>query len=173
MVKHISAIILGMIFLISSSGFLMYKSHCTCTGNEQVTVFVKSEICESESSKESDAEMSCCSTKEIANLVEEEGPSCCSLKESISCESQSNGCDCDNTEVTYLKLKNQVVKEDVKFTRIEPIELAVLFTALSLEFFDIDHFTELKRPYVDPPPIHSKSLDFLIQIQQLKIPYIT
>lgn len=171
LVKYISAILLGLIFLVSSSGFMIYKSHCACTGTDQVTIFIKSEICKSEdSSYQEEEEMSCCSSKDLINDVSLEETSCCASIESNTSESHSVNCDCNNSEVTYLKLKNQIVKEEVKFMRIEPIELVVFFTSFSSEFFDIDYFTNIKKFYVDLPFFKSSALDFLIQIQQLKIP---
>lgn len=156
----------------------MYKSNCACTGNEQITVFVKSEICTSEKVMDSNEEgdMVCCSTN-IPNEVEiPVESSCCSSKgkveaeETTTCKMHSTNCDCDKPEVTYLKLQNKVLKEEVKFIKVEPVVLIVLHTLLSSDILLEGNSTEIKNPSIDPPPIKGSSLDFLIQIQQLKIP---
>jgi hypothetical protein len=165
-----------MIFLVSSSGFLMYKSNCACTGNEQVTVFVKSEICTSDMVMDSseEAEMSCCSTNTAVEVENPAESSCCSSKEkgveNLRCQEHESDYDCDKTEVTYLKLQNKVLKEEVKFIKVEPVVLMVLHTLLSSDVLLDGNTPELENPYIDPPPIKGTSLDFLIQIQQLKIP---
>ena len=135
----------------------MYKSHCSCTGNEQVSVFVQKETC---NVKESE---SCC-TEVIS--------SCCSTKETNQCESHSSDCDCDKLEVTYIKLTNKVVKEEVKFTKVEPVELLVVYAAVQFNLWETGESIDFYTPYIGPPPIHHSSLEFLIQIQQLKIPHI-
>lgn len=155
LVKSISAILIGTIFLISSSGFLIYKSHCSCTGNEQVSIFVENEICETE---ESD---SCC---EIA-LV-----SCCSDNETNLCESHSNDCDCNNSEVTYVKLTDKVVKGEVRFLKVEPIQLIIPFATLQLNLPEAVELTETGITYLDQPSLFESSIDFLIRLNQLKIP---
>lgn len=154
----------------------MYKSNCACTGNEEVSVFVKSEICTSEEnvSSNEEAEMLCCpSTIPVENEIAEES-SCCSSKdkkeEVLSCQSHEGNCECSQPEVTYLKLQNTVLKEEVKFTKVEPVILAVLHTILTPEELLGFNHAENEKPFIDPPPIISSSLDFLIHIQQLKIP---
>jgi hypothetical protein len=167
-----------MIFLVSSSGFLMYKSNCACTGHEQVTVFVKGETCTSEKAMDSneEAEMSCCSTNTPIEVENPTASSCCSSKENevetLTCQKHSTNCDCDQTEVTYLKLQNKVLKEEVKFIKVEPFVLMVLHTLLSSDVLHEGNTHELENPYIDPPPIKGSSLDFLIQIHQLKIPVL-
>lgn len=150
LVKQISAILLGVLFLMSSSGFMIYKSKCSCTGNEQVSLFVNSEICKSE-------------TTEVEK-------SCCAVEETTQCQSHTNDCDCDSPEVTYFKLKNQVINEEVKFTLIQPIEFLVLYSSLQFDYNEDSRSVELDKEYNDPPPLIESSHDFLIQIQQLKIP---
>jgi hypothetical protein len=44
--KNIAIILLGIIFLISATGVLVYYSHCSCSGIEQVSVYVSPETCE-------------------------------------------------------------------------------------------------------------------------------
>ena len=135
----------------------MYKSHCSCTGNEQVSVFVQTEICNAQGSD------SCC---------EETVISCCSANETQHCASLTSDCDCNKPEVTYLKLNNKVVKEEVQFTKADPIQLLVVYAAIQLNLWETIESVDLNTNYIDPPPIHDSSLEFLIHIHQLKIPHI-
>ncbi len=156
-VKHIAAILMGMIFLISSSGFMIYKSHCSCSGNKQVTVFVTPETCETEFHQHHEHDQN---GDEYS----------CSDKECDDCATHTDDCGCSSPEATFLKLKNPGIDEEIKFINIQSIQLFVAFNILLLnlseEFVKID----TENFYVDPPPISTSSLDFLIKIQQLRIP---
>lgn len=103
-----------------------------------------------------------------------EKPSCHSSKEkgikNSICQNHTGDFNCDKTEVTYLKLQNKVLKEEIKFIKIEPAVLMVLNTLLSSDILLERNTTELENLCTDLPPIKFSSLDFLIQIQQLKIP---
>lgn len=138
----------------------MYKSHCACTGNEQVSLFVQLEICNTDDSEthENEMEMSCCSIKEEPEANE--------------CQAHSTDCECENPEITYIKLKNQVVNEEVKFTKVQPIQIAIIYSTLQTNFWDNINSSDYNTAYSDPPPLVSTAHDFLIQIQQLKIPHI-
>lgn len=158
-VKHIAAILFGVIFLISSSGFMIYKSNCSCTGNKQVTVFVTPETCESEAHQHH---------KHDNNGDE----SSCSVNECESCSNHTENCGCSSPESTYFKLINQVIDEEVKFIELQPIQIFIAFNSINIHILDELESIENYNYYVDPPPIFTSSLDFLIQIQQLKIPHI-
>jgi len=148
-----------MIFLISSSGFMIYKSNCSCTGNKQVTVFVTPETCESEFHENQEHDSG-------ANEV------CCSATECDDCSTHTDDCGCSSPEATYLKLKNQGIDEEVKFINVQLAQIFVAFNLLPLNFLEELEETNLETFYIDPPPISISSLDFLIQIKQLKIPRI-
>ena len=153
---QILSIVLGAIFLVLSSGFLIYKSHCSCTGKEQVSVFIQKEVCEIQDIG------FCC--KEIAN-------SCCSSLLTEQCESLLSICDCDEPEVMFVKLIDKIVNEELRFTKIKPVQLIVAFTTVQFNNFLVtDNSVDFIQLYIDPPPIHNSSLEFIIQIQQLKIP---
>ncbi len=137
---------------MSSSGFLIYKSQCACTGNEKVSLFVNQEICKAE--------------------FDETETSCCWVKEENEYQNHDADCDCDKPEVTYFKLQNKVLKEEVRFVRNYPIEILVAITTFQFNLWDNKEALETGFQYIDPPPIRSSSLDFLIQIHQLKIPHL-
>lgn len=135
----------------------MYKSLCSCTGNEKVTVFVQSEICETHD------QVFCC---------KEEVKPCCSSKETQQCKSHSSDCNCDKPELTYIKLIDYVVNEEVKFTKANPVIVMVAFSIVQFKLWETDEQVESGYTYIDPPPVHNSSLEFLILINQLKIPHI-
>lgn len=65
-----------------------------------------------------------------------------------------------------------MVKEDVKFTKVDPIQLLVVYAASQLQLWETEESFDFGLSYGDPPPIHNSSQEFLISIQQLKIPHI-
>ena len=42
---QILPVLVAIIFMISTNGILIYKTHCACTGNEQVSLYVMPESC--------------------------------------------------------------------------------------------------------------------------------
>lgn len=146
--KQISTILLAMIFLISSSGFIMYKSFCLCTGNKQVSVFVQNKICSSKGIQ------SCCEEK------------------TKSCASESSDCDCGKPEITYIKLTNTILEKEIQFTKVEPTQMLVVYAFAQFNLWVTEELVNTESPYIDPPPIYNSSQEFLISIQQLKIPSI-
>jgi hypothetical protein len=155
-VKHIAAIIFGMIFLISSSGFMIYKSHCTCTGKNYVSVFVTPKTCYSEAHHhKNDVNTTSCSTEHCED-----------------CINHTEDCGCAAPKGVFLKLVNQVIDEEVKFIEIQPIEIFTAFCNVNIHILDESEIEEDHNFYVDPPPILTTSHDFLIQIQKLKIPLV-
>ena len=156
MLKHIAVILMGMIFLISSSGFMIYKSNCSCSGDKQVTVFVTPETCDTE-------------FHEHHEHNSDENEVCCSAHECDDCTAHTDDCGCSSPEATYLKLKNPGIEEEAKFLKVQQIQIFVAFNLLAQTFLEEIEDKVLETFYVDPPPIKASSLDFLIQIHQLKI----
>ena len=156
-IKHIAIILVGMIFLVSSSGFMIYKSNCSCTGNKQVTVFVTPETCQAEAHHQHE---------------NSENDFSCSAEHCEDCINHTDDCGCSSPEAVYLKLINQVINEEVKFIEIQPIKIFTSFCTINIHILDESLADENLDFYVDPPPIITSSLDYLIQIQKLKIPLI-
>lgn len=71
-----------------------------------------------------------------------------------------------------MKLINKVVNEDVRFTKVDPIQFLLVYVTNQLEFGEAEESFDSDLIYCDPPPIHNSSQEFLISIQQLKIPHI-
>ncbi|WP_321996027.1 hypothetical protein [Draconibacterium orientale] len=158
--KNIATLFLLVVFLFTSTGFIVYKSHCTCSGEDYTSIIVKPETCATEFHQHHKHDQS---ENEIVCSVEE-------CHECHSCDGHSNSCGCDSPESIFLKLKDKAVDDDVKFVAVQPIELKVLSLKLleELTIRSEDNITDWF--YTDPPPKITSSLDFLIQIQKLKIP---
>ncbi len=160
LVKHIAVILVGMIFLVSSSGFIIYKSHCSCTDKNHVSVFVTPETCQAEAHQHH------------KHATNDENEFSCSADKCEVCSDHTEDCGCSSPETVYLKLLNQVINEEVKFIEIQPIQIFAAFHNINIHIFDESEIDENSNYYVDPPPNFTSSLDFLIQIQKLKIPII-
>ena len=149
-----------MIFLFSSTGFILYKSYCSCSGDNYTSIIVKPSTCETEFHQHHQHDQE---NNEIA--CDEEACHECHV-----CEDHPNSCGCDSPESIFLKLKDKAVDDEIKFVAVQPVELKVSSSEL-LEELTIN--SEDNIPgffYADPPPKISSSLDFLIRIQKLKIP---
>ena len=147
-----------MIFMLSSSGYVMYKTSCSCTGKEQTSVFVKPDTCED-------------NFHEHHKHDSHENEIVCSAHECHECTSHTEACGCDSPEVFFFKLKDQAVDEEVKFVSlVTEIELFISSVDLLNNIIDTKTEIDVNTPYIDPPPKITSSLDFLIHIQQLKIP---
>lgn len=157
-VKNILVILLGMIFLISSSGYVMYKTHCSCTNREQTSLFVKPETCETSFHKHHKHDAG---NKEIT----------CNANECHECATHTKSCGCDTPEVFFFKLKDKAIDDEVKFVATASVmKLNVATNDLLYDISETDSGIEVITPYTDSPHKITSSLDFLITIQQLKIP---
>ncbi|MDX8339663.1 hypothetical protein SLH46_10745 [Draconibacterium sp. IB214405] len=157
---NIATLFLLTVFLFSSTGFIVYKSHCTCSGEEYTSIIIKPATCETEFHQHHKHDQS---HNEIACLEDE-------CHECHSCEDHSNSCGCDSPESIFLKLKDKAVDDEVKFVAVQPIELIVLSSELLEELTIKSDELLTKSFYTDPPPKITSSIDFLIRIQNLKIP---
>lgn len=148
---------MGAIFLMSSSGYVMYKSSCSCTGKAQTSVFIKPETCETSFHQHHTHD---------ADGVEQ---SCCA-ETCHECAEHTNDCGCDSPKVFFFKLQNEVTNEEVKFIKTEPVVLEVAKLQVFELLVNSDKVFNTDTDYIDPPPKILTSLDFLIEIQRLKIP---
>lgn len=149
----------GIIYFISSTGIVVYKTNCSCFGKEQVSVYVTPETC--------DSEIHLHHTHDDENNT----ISCCA-HECHECATTEEGCGCQSPEAYFFKLINPVVQEEVLYVKAQSVELKAVFASL---FTDIlfEAEKEINLPVnTGPPPVITSSLDFLIQIHQLKIPSV-
>jgi hypothetical protein len=155
--KQILLLVTGIIYFISSTGIVVYKTNCSCTGNEQVSVYVTPKTCDTEIHRHH------------KHNNENNAVSCCA-HECHECTTSEEGCGCQSPEAYFFKLINPVVNEEVLFVKTQPVELKALFTCVISEvLFEAEN--EIIQPVnTGPPPLKCTSFDFLIQIHQLKIP---
>jgi len=135
----------------------MYKSNCSCTGDEQTTVFVRPETCGEEFHKyhkhdETNNEILCCE------------------HECHDCYAHTKSCGCDSPEFYFFKLKDKAVDEEVKFVVVQSHEIIIASSDILENLCDDKNDESYRIYYSDPPPKLTSSLEFLINIQQLKIP---
>jgi hypothetical protein len=148
-----------MVFLLSSTGVVVFKTHCSCTGDESVSVYVTPETC--------DENYHVHHTHSLNGVEVETNEILCH-----ECAEHTNDCGCSDPDVKYVKLVNQLIDEEVKFVKINSNSLfLVVFSNSLLNLNSSDKNVE-DAFYIDPPPTIKSSTDFLIQINQLKIPHI-
>jgi hypothetical protein len=151
------SVLLGVIFIVSSTGVLIYKTHCACTGNEQVSVYVMPETCETDFHVHHSHKQCGCAVETTENECHE-------------CSAHANDCGCTSPEVRFFKLINQITKDEVSFVKVEPVKVSVVFLTDLINLQDIPKKEHIDF-YSDPPPKIPASRNFLIQIHQLKIPF--
>lgn len=156
MLKKIPVIIFGIIFLMSSTGIVVFQSYCSCTGNEQVSLYITPETCETVYHHKHAG---------LADHVHEESSA---EHHCGDCSMHLESCGCGSPVVRILKIDDRFVNEKVR------VENEVMFAipAPVVTISDTCFLTEepdIAEPAIDPPPRIQSSLDFLIRIQQLKI----
>jgi hypothetical protein len=141
---------------VSATGIVIFYSHCACTGNEHVSVYVSPETCADNFH-----------THHTHNEAGEEA--CSSASECHECNAHTNECSCNSPDIRLLKLGNQVVNEKVRIEKLQPLQLKILQHIAAILLIDPGNLTGIEFTYFDPPPKNPTSFDFLIRIHQLKI----
>lgn len=157
-INKISVFLLSILFVFSATGILVYQSHCSCTGDEQVTFYVSPETCED--------------NYHIHHTHHEGGEEVPSTgSECHECCSHTSKCGCNDLLVTYFKLKNEVVHEKGRTVIKQPVKIVTPELVVTLLSVILNDPPEVKSTYIEP---HSDqtSLDFLIHIHQLKISHL-
>lgn len=150
---------LGVIFIVSTTGILIYKTFCACTGNGQVSVYVMPETCEKDFHVHHSHNQCGCEIETTENKCHE-------------CSSHTHGCGCSSPEVTFFKLINQITKDEISYVKVQPVKVLVALLTVPISFEEISKNEQIAF-YTDPPPKNSTSRNFLIQVHQLKIPILT
>jgi hypothetical protein len=156
--KQIPVLILGIIYMLSSSGIVVFQSFCACTGNKQVSLYVTPESCETEFHHRHTC------TNDL-NAKEESTSDDCS-----QCNEHTGNCGCNSPMVRFFKLDDRVINEKVRIDDVATVDVP-LPVFLPDDFQYTKEQNEIPNSFVDPPPRKPTSLDFLIHIHQLKIPY--
>lgn len=150
------AIIIGSIFLFTSSGLLIFKTHCSCTNSEHVSLYVTPETCASDfHQNHTDLFMHVSDNSESPDCEE--------------CTKHNHDCGCDSPEVKYIKLKNQIIDEEIEFINVNSVQIPFYFAACFSVLQDENPIFLSDEFYINPPPKIKSSLEYLIQMQQLKI----
>jgi len=149
-------VVLVLVFMVSSTGIVIFQSFCSCSGVEEISLYVSPDTCEDNfhvhhAHNTNDAK------------VEAEEHNC------HECTNHLDDCGCSAPEVKYIKLINQLIDEEVKFLKIQQPKIQQTVTELIVAFSENEELST-DGFYIDPPPNITSSLQFLIQIQQLKIP---
>jgi hypothetical protein len=154
--KQIPLLILGIIYMLSSAGIVVFQSFCACTGNQQVSVYVTPETCETvfhhRHSCENDPQASRDSSADDCS----------------KCSDHTSNCGCSSPVVWFFKLDDRVVNEKLRVENTMQIDVPLPIVLWNEFHFNAD-YTESLISYIDPPPLKPTSLDFLIHIHQLKI----
>ena len=152
--NKILSILLVVPFLMSTMGFVVYLSHCSCSGEDSVSVFVESECCES-MHHDHHASESMCS---------------CGDSESSTCNLDESGCNCQLPDFQYFKLDEKVVGFQGRIDLAVSYELELFATELSQFGLVVDVEENEWLGSNDPPPVLYPDTDYLNFICQLKIP---
>ena len=145
---------MSFIFLLSSSGIIVYHTYCACTGGEHTSLYVSPETCEDNFH-----------IHHIHKNDGKESPSSCS--ECHECTTHTKKCGCDDLNISFYKIKNEVIFQKARTVVLQPVKAIIAENLIPNDIYDEQSETDFQ--YIEPPDIKT-SLDFLIQIQQLKIP---
>ena len=157
--KNISILILGAIFLLSASGVVIFRTHCICTGNESLSLYAIPETCK----EIHDIHHSQCLNENTQG--ETTADDCCSPLDSDS--------GCPTPEVTYFKLINHLIKDELMYINSSAAPVLTAKTDdFLIQFYNANRTTDETDYYSEPPPQIKSTREFLIQIKQLKIPNI-
>ena len=152
--------------MMSTTGIVIFKSHCLCSNSQNVSLYVKPETCEDDFHKKHATEESNSGCCDVHHHHHETAEHQCS-----DCSDHMDGCGCAYINVNVVKLKDQF-NEEIRFSISTPVVLTIFENDLSYLLNSFSDSEEQEEHYIDPPPKIASSLDFLIQIHQLKIPSI-
>lgn len=151
--------ILAMIFIVSSTGILIYKTYCSCTGTEQVGIYVKPETC--------DEDFHVHHTHDAAGNEKQSAENCCH-----ECSAKSHDCGCDSPEIRFFNLANDITQYvAASFERVPSLTIKDVFFMATICFKEPTVTIVTEKPFADRPPKIKSSKTFLIQVNQLKIPH--
>lgn len=141
---------------MSVTGIVVLQSHCKCTGDEHVSIYVNPGTCEDDF--------------HVHHKHMEGGEEVPSTEsECHECTSHTNDCGCNDVMASFHKLKDEVVQEKVRTDAKQPVKM---IQPVLMVFLQPVHLTMPPGEDLDyrEPPLAKTSLDILIQHHQLKIP---
>ncbi len=143
---------------MSATGIIIFQSHCICTGDEQMSLYISPATCEDNYH-----------SHHTHKQGGEEVPS--TAGECHECASHTKECGCNDTKINFIKLKNEVVHEKTRTLTKQPVKIVNPELYLFVFTDILKDLPENEIIYIEPPS-DKTSLDFLIPIHQLKIPYL-
>ncbi len=153
LIQKISAVLLALVVLATTSGFHIYSHDCDCCGSEDISLIAIEECC-------IDTQKS-----NTCNLLHEQDASCCPVNETSDHNCQD--ADCCEVENHFVKLKNDFDKSRdlvLHFPNLENFLLQII-DAESIAEKSIHGF--LEKSDKSPPKIPVR--DFVIFCHSLKI----
>ncbi|QGY46850.1 hypothetical protein GM418_25280 [Maribellus comscasis] len=157
--KNIATFFLGAVFLLTSTGIVIFETNCCCSESEKLSLYISPESCH-ENEK----------AQKVLATIDEWSAGETNCEE--CCNSEKRDCDCAGPEMKYIKLVNHLINDEVKFVKLKVLS----YTLAKQNDFCLQLTSENQNEedtdfYSNPPPQIKSTLDFLIQIQQLKIPF--
>ncbi len=146
-----------MILIVSSTGIFIYKTHCLCTGTEQVGIYLKPESC--------DENFHVHHTHDSLGTEKTTTESFCH-----ECSHQNHDCGCASPEVRFFKLINDITQDEVSFERVPSVKITDIILTAIVYFAEPSLIADTHKTYFELPPKIKSSRLLLIQINQLKIP---
>lgn len=131
--RQILFILLAVVYLFLSTGVVLFKTHCVCTGNNSVSLFAASESC-----NDIISDHNCCG---------DEKTTC----ENCQKDHQPHSCGCDEPIVTFLKLTDHFNEgSDLEYPFSKQLTLICFFDTESIQVVDTSISIEV-FPYYSPP----------------------
>ncbi|MBN2774311.1 MAG: hypothetical protein JXR31_08685 [Prolixibacteraceae bacterium] len=164
--RNITSVLVLITFLFSTSGIVVYKSFCSCTGTSKISLFSSSESCTSMHKVGTASESCCSSVNEDKNLN-----SCCS-ENSYHCIVYNSECRCGSAEAQYLKLDSKIVNT-VQIVTESKVKLSdSVINVENEKLVELLWRQNTFLAYIEPPPQFSDHKDYLNFICKRKIPEI-
>ncbi len=148
-----------MMLIVASTGILIYKTQCSCIGAEQGGIYLKPETC-----------VDYFQVHYTLDVAENEklGAENCSHE----CSAKNHVCGCDSQKIRFFKLAHDNTQYvAVSFERVPSLTIRDVFFVASLCFKVPIESVVTEKSFADPPPRIKSSKNFLIQVNQLKIPH--
>jgi hypothetical protein len=144
---------------VSAAGIVVFHSFCTCTGSDHYSLYVTPEKC---------TESYHVHHKHGYNGEEESA----TAEECHECNSHEDDCGCNDPGIKLYQLDDRVLNGNPRSV-MQPVPVTVLNDLLPALLSSSGDADPPQVLFCESPPGIQRSLDFLILIQQLKIPELS
>ncbi|MFZ5428643.1 MAG: hypothetical protein ACOZDD_00315 [Bacteroidota bacterium] len=170
--RTILAVLVVIPFLFSVSGILVIQSHCTCTGKNQISLYLPPETCSDILEDHHhlftfhSADLNHCTSADY-QCAGHDGHDHCGNH-----ETGCTDCGCDSPLVQFFQIDNQFTDEKASFHKY--LEFRDAFEIVSEDLSTGSPETEKINLnwFNDPPPLISAQKVFIHFICQIKVPSI-